>query len=52
MNPSKTAAQVNSESLEGKGLYKVSHNDFDVGEFRNIFESTMHGWMDGWMDIK
>lgn len=32
VSPAKTAAQVNAESLEGKELYKVSHNDFDVGE--------------------
>ncbi|KAL9958296.1 hypothetical protein ACROYT_G035296 [Oculina patagonica] len=32
VSPSKTATQVNAESLEGKELYKVSHNDFDVGE--------------------
>lgn len=37
VNPSKTAAQVNTESLEGKELYKVSHNDFDVGKFRNNY---------------
>ena len=42
VNPSKTATEVDAESLEGKGLYKVSHNDFDVGEFRNahFFETT------------
>ncbi len=34
VSPSKTATQVNAESLEGKDLYKVSHNDFDVGEFK------------------
>ncbi|KAK2547717.1 EF-hand domain-containing family member B [Acropora cervicornis] len=32
VNPSKTAAQVNTESQEGKHLYKVSHHDFEVGE--------------------
>jgi len=32
ISPAKTAAQVNAESLEGKHLYKVSHNDFEVGE--------------------
>lgn len=37
VNPSKTAAQVNTESLEGKELYKVSHNDFDVGKYSNFF---------------
>lgn len=39
VNPSKTAAQVNTESLEGKELYKVSHNDFDVGKFRNNYST-------------
>lgn len=39
VNPSKTAAQVNTESLEGKELYKVSHNDFDVGKFRNDYHN-------------
>lgn len=39
VNPSKTAALVSAESLEGKELYKVSHNDFDVGKFRNIINS-------------
>ena len=37
VNPGKTAAQVNTESLEGKELYKVSHNDLDVGKFRNDY---------------
>lgn len=32
VNPSKSAAQVNAESEEGKHLYKVSHQDFEVGE--------------------
>lgn len=32
VNPPKTAAQVNTESQEGKHLYKVSHHDFEVGE--------------------
>lgn len=31
VNPSKSAAQVNAESEEGKHLYKVSHQDFEVG---------------------
>ena len=32
VSPAKTAAQVNTESMEGKHLYKVSHNDFEVGK--------------------
>ncbi|XP_068752255.1 EF-hand domain-containing family member B-like [Montipora capricornis] len=32
VNPAKPAAQVNTESLQGKHLYKVSHHDFEVGE--------------------
>ena len=32
VNPAKTAAQVNTESQEGKHLYKVSHHDFEVGK--------------------
>ena len=39
VSPAKTAAQVNAESLEGKELYKVSHNDFDVGKFRELYSS-------------
>lgn len=32
VNPAKTAAQVNAESMEGKDLYKFSHSDYEVGE--------------------
>lgn len=39
VSPAKTAAQVNAESLEGKELYKVSHNDFDVGMLRDVCSS-------------
>ena len=31
VNPAKSAFQVNAESQEGKHLYKVSHQDFEVG---------------------
>ena len=39
VSPAKTAVQVNAESLEGKELYKVSHNDFDVGMLRDVCSS-------------
>ncbi|EDO30325.1 predicted protein [Nematostella vectensis] len=32
VNPGKTATQVEQESMEGKELYKVSHQDYEVGE--------------------
>jgi len=43
ISPAKTAAQVNAESLEGKHLYKVSHNDFEVG--KTVISFFMEGFM-------
>lgn len=36
VNPAKTAAQVNAESMEGKDLYKFSHSDYEVGKSKLI----------------
>lgn len=36
VNPAKTAAQVNAESMEGKDLYKFSHSDYEVGKSKKI----------------
>ena len=36
VNPAKTAAQVNAESMEGKDLYKFSHSDYEVGKSKII----------------
>ena len=36
VNPAKTAAQVNTESMEGKDLYKFSHSDYEVGKSKLI----------------
>ena len=34
VNPAKTAVQVQQESEQGKELYRVSHQDYDVGELQ------------------
>ena len=36
VNPAKTTAQVNAESMEAKDLYKFSHSDYEVGKSKII----------------
>ena len=40
VNPAKTALQVQAEAQEGKVLYKVSHNDYNVGKSLELLKNN------------
>ncbi len=40
VSPSKTRTEVEEESLIGKDLYRMSHNNYDVGEMVRNYDNN------------